>query len=197
MMEGLSIFVGLFAILALSGWVWWRASNRLLKKFNGEFHFSVATYVVGLPGCDRAIERMECVVTPTDFVFARMNGQEMGRIPRNQISEVLVDDKSQLTQRLTAMRIAVLGPFAFAVPKASKISEWCVAVRWADSTGLPRATLFEFTGPNCMGNANRAANYMMSYVRKQVKVDDNRACPYCAEMIKAAARICRYCNREI
>ena len=66
-MEGLLIFVFIVGIPILSGWLWWRQSNALLKKFNAQFHFSVSKYVVGLEGCDRPIEKLECVVAPTDL----------------------------------------------------------------------------------------------------------------------------------
>jgi hypothetical protein len=118
-------------------------------------HFSVSKYLVGLEASNYPTERVECVVTSEEFVFAKLNGTELGRVPRTGISEVLVDDKSQLTQRLTATRMVALGVFALAVPKAKKINEWCVAVKWNDSRGLPRAAVFEFTGSNCEGDANR------------------------------------------
>ena len=197
----MTLIIVIMLILFLAGWFYWQQSEGLLKKFHAERHFSVAKYVVGLEGCDRPIERVECVVAPADLIFATLNGTELGRIPRSSISEVLVDDKSQLTQRLTATRIVALGPFAFAAPKAKKIKEWCVAMNWKDSRGLPRAIVFEFTGPNCEGDANRAANGLMKYVHRPepapAQQNETKECPYCAETIKAAAKVCRFCNRNL
>jgi hypothetical protein len=81
----------------------------------------VGKYVLGLEGCNKPTEKVECVVTPGDLVFAKLNGTELGRVPRNRISEVVVDDKSQITQRLTATRMVLLGMFALAAPKGKKI----------------------------------------------------------------------------
>jgi len=32
---------------------------------------------------------------------------------------------------------------------------------------------------------------------KQIASGDNRKCPYCAEIIKREAKICRYCSKEL
>src|ERR1035437_5993137 len=91
----------ILGVPVLLGWLWWRRSDALLKKFNATSHFSVGKYLVGLEKCDRSMENVECVVAPADFVFAQMRGIELGRVPRGSVSEVLVEDKSQLSQRLS------------------------------------------------------------------------------------------------
>ena len=117
------------------------------------------------------------------------------------MEEVSLDDKSQITQRLTATRMLAFGVFALAAPKRKKIKEWCVAVRWTDNKGLKRATVFEFTGSNPEGDANKAANLLMKYVQQpaeqQAPKADSKSCPFCAETIKAAAVVCRFCSHEL
>lgn len=197
----LLLLVFIAVILGVGGWVYYLRLEAWLKQLGGSQYFPVGKYLVGLEGCDKPVEDVECVVGPTDLIFAKFGGVAMGRIPRNEIVEVLMDDKSQLSQRLTATRMLALGVFALAAPKRKKLKEWCVAVNWKDAKGLPRATLFEFTGEDCEGKANKAANSIMRYVsRPEAKPDlprETRECPYCAERIKAAAKVCRFCNRNL
>jgi hypothetical protein len=188
----------LFLMLLLFGvWMYFQRFDSLVKKLGGSRHFPVGKYMVGLEDCDNPTLDVECVITANDLVFVKRSGKVLGRVPRRAIFEVLVDDKSQITQRLTATRLITMGAFAFAAPKAKKIKEWCVAIAWNDTKGMRRATLFEFTGPKCEGYANRAANAILSSVDRPQQQDDAKQCPYCAETIKAAATICRFCNRTL
>lgn len=152
---------------------------------------------------------VECVITPKEFVFAKFSGQELGRIPRDSIEEVAFDDKSQITQRLTATRMIALGVFALAAPKARKIKEWCVAVRWVDGRGLKRSTVFEYSGTKPEEDASKAANMLTQHILQRPQQTkekmperattntDSKTCPFCAETIKTAAVVCRFCNREL
>jgi len=114
-------FVAVVAGLILWGWAWWYRSERLLRRYSARTHFSVGRYIVGLEDQNHVTDNVECVVGPHDFVFAKMGGAPLGRIPRDAVEEVTIDDKSQIVQRLTVTRMVALGVFSLAAPKKRKI----------------------------------------------------------------------------
>ena len=198
---GSSWFWVVIVIIIFVLWVWayWQSSESLLKKYGAQTHFRVGKYLVGLDRCNYVTNDVECVVAPHDFVFAKMSGEELGRVPRDSIEEVVFDDKSQIAQRLTATRMVAMGVFALAAPKKRKIKEWCIGIRWVDGKGLKRSTMFEFSGNNPEEDANRAANMLLRYIQHRpqqaptpvlaTESADSKTCPFCAETIKG----CRDC----
>lgn len=208
-MSALASGLLIVGIVIAYGWIYWQQSEKLLGKYGAETHFGIGKYLIGLDSCDRVTSGVECVVAPNHFVFAEMNGKELGRIPRDSIEEVAFDDKSQIAQRLTATRMIAFGVFALAAPKKAKIKEWCVAIRWVDGKGLKRSTVFEFSGSRPEEEANKAANLLMKHLQRHPQptnaielvratvAADSKTCPFCAEAVKRAAVVCRFCNREL
>ena len=93
-MSPLALGLLILLVLVVRALVWWQHSERLLKKYGTQLHFSVGRYLVGLADCNSPKKNVECVVAPQDVVFASLGGQEYGKIPRNAVEEVQIDDTS-------------------------------------------------------------------------------------------------------
>jgi hypothetical protein len=157
----------------------------------------VGDYLIGLPSVNRKVESVRCAVYPDRFDFM-CGSRLLDSIPRNSVNQITVDSKSQITQRFTATRIAALGVFALAAPKNQRHQEFCLIIEWDDFHGA-QTTVFEFVGEDAAGLANQAANTLKRYSKlrnERLKVSEKK-CPFCAEMIKSEAKICRYCRSEV
>ena len=89
-----------------------------------------------------------------------------------------------------------LGIFSLAVPKKKK--DFCVLIDWEDGKNHYN-TIFEFTGLLATERANQTANSLRKFKKPRhyrLKEDEIK-CPFCAEIIKKEAKICRYCNNNI
>lgn len=121
-------------------------------------------YVTGLPGGEKGSAGVKCSVAGHDLVFTGLFGKELGRISRNSINEVFVENRSTIHKRITATRLLAFGVFALALPKTTAEAEYCLVIDWNDQGGPRQNALFLFEGPGSMARAHFAANFL----RRQV-----------------------------
>lgn len=162
----------------------------------------VGKYLGGLPDCTSTEPMVDCVITNSDFVFLSMGGGEIGRIPRNSVNDIIVEDKVAVTQRLTVTRMLALGLFSLAAPKKVKHKEMCLVIDWNDRNGMRWNTVFEISkadGFDVNSITNRALIGLKKHQLQKIQIirEDEKKCPYCAEIIRKDAIVCKYCNREI
>ena len=126
--------------------------------------------------------------------------RELGKIPRDAINQIIVEDKTKITKRLTTVtRLAIFGPFALAMPKKKKSDEFALIIDWTDKNAINHNTIFEFTGYQCQEYANLAGNKLNEYQTSRIERSalGEKKCPFCAEIIKKEALICRFCRSNL
>jgi hypothetical protein len=160
-------------------------------------HFGIGTYVSGLSG--KSATSTDCNITDKEFVFLSQYGDEVGRIPRDLVDMVYVEDHSQIQSRITATRMLTLGIFSVSARKKNTIEEYFLLIDWQNETGLRENTLFKFNGIVCHKLANTAAESFKKYIlpRREIIKAGEKKCPFCAESIKAEAKICKHCKSAL
>lgn len=163
---------------------------------------NVGKYLFGLSSTGLMADNIECAITDDNFIFYRNSAGshiEYGRISRNAINEIFIDDKSQIAQRLTVTRILTLGIFSLAAPKKTIYKDYCLVLDWEDERGIRNNTIFEFSGNNSESLANTAINTLKKYIKPKLSrlKDDEKKCPQCAEIIKKEAVFCRFCRQQL
>ena len=153
-----------------------------LKKIGAKIKpFDIGLHSIGLP---RIITNMklQCTVTKQHLVFMDVH-RILDKILMVKINDIFVEDKSRVSQRLTATRILTLGIFSLAAPKSRKIREYCLVIDYNDDKGVNNA-VFEFSGTGALEKANAAHKILRQHVTikpnpktKVVEVDSQSDIP--------------------
>lgn len=166
------------------------------KEIGATEVFSIGKYITGLEGIVNP-QPINCAITEDNYIFLGSLREQLGKISKNAITKVTVEDKTKISKRLTTVtRLALVGPFALALPKESKQEAYWLLIDWQDLSGVNLQTIFEFTGVMCQTLANTAASNLMKSL-KPMKMDlslEDKKCPDCAESIKLEAKKCRFCG---
>ena len=107
----------------------------------------------------------------------------------NSITNIIIEDKTLVTQRLTATRMLALGIFSLAIPKKKKHKEFCIVIEWEDDNAEVQNAVFEF-------QQELEARTSYNELKKILPIK-NKKCPFCAEIIKRAAVVCKHCGKDV
>lgn len=197
-MLALVFFLAVGVIIALMA----RQTVNLKRSIQPVATVHLGRYLGGLPGRTTPLEGVTGYISAREIVFVYgLNNVIVGRVPITELTTWSVEDKSAMLQRLTATRMLTLGVFALAAPKKRKIESFLLHLAWQSSGEAERHALFELDGSAARARANELAEALHQHLpvpraAAALLAADERPCPFCAETIKMAAKICRHCQRE-
>jgi len=198
-MEFLVIFLLAIAIVIIIAIAQAVSKSKKSKELGTIKKIPMGKYLAGFSNTSKPTDNVDCAITDDNFIFISGFGDELGRIPRDSINQITFSDKSQISQRLTVTRMLTLGVFSLAAPKKKKQKEFCVIIDWDDENSEKQNSVFEFSGMMSDTLANQATNTLNQYKKSKVQrlKFDEKKCPYCAEIIKKEAKICKFCNSKL
>tara|TARA_Y100000310_G_scaffold241841_1_gene245990 strand:+ start:182 stop:784 length:603 start_codon:yes stop_codon:yes gene_type:complete len=167
-----------------------RQSN--LSDYNIIEEINMGKYIVGFEEHNYEMDNMLCHITDNGFLFSSQSGNTIGAIYKDSLTNLFLEDKTSVAQRLTATRLLTLGVFSLAAPKKKKHKEYCIIFEWEDDNGEKNNVVFEFSGMACDVISKESFNKLNKY-----KPITTKKCPFCDETIRIKAKICKYCNKEI
>lgn len=129
----------------------------------------VGKYLGGHPNIDKSFNYMEIFSNESQLhIYGGENKfsktKPLGIIEKSQVTDVAVVDSSTMQSRLSIGAIALVGIFAFALPKNKKMEVAYTSIKWNDGK-FNHETIFEFQNKGAMQMANAARNKIIKILQ--------------------------------
>lgn len=162
------IIVIIFIVLVFVGLVTEGEKNQ--KKFKDRYQTNLSqlkssgTYISGHPSIDNSMKDTHLLLDNEDVkIFIGAGSLLKGRIPKESITNVAMEDSSTIQNRVTVGRLLMTGIFAFAWKKKTKQECAYFIIEW-DKGQFKNETIFEFEGKGSIQKANALRNKFISYL---------------------------------
>lgn len=151
------------------------SENDLKVKLGQSYEklITSGTYLGGHPDIDNIQFRtrllpfnkeIEILVAEKDTEGHEISTSKKASIPCDCINQILVQDASTITQTVSLSKMALFGPFAFAMKNQKKKECAYLIIDWNDGR-FEHKTLFEYNHTGAMTTANTARNNLIKELR--------------------------------
>jgi hypothetical protein len=144
-------------------------SEEAPKEIEITERFFMSSYRGGFPNSAEPASFGYCAVTEGSFIFVRgTQGAEIGRIPRDAINGVIVGEKHQIAEQLSAQEKLCLGK----ISASKKDNSSCLVINWKNSDSTNHNSIFEFAKHS---DADSSATILKKWIKQQQTPDQHIA----------------------
>ena len=158
----------------------------------------IGKYLGGFAAVTSPEDQIDCQIDASAFVIINKHNREFGRIPRSAVVEIFCEEKPQLLPRLTATKNINFSNLGIGSSKNQSLKGYCLVIDW--QIGDTRNNvIFEFHGLAPRANAHGVETILKSHCKSHAPAlrFDERNCPYCREVIKREALLCKHCRSRV
>ncbi len=185
------LILGTFFTIAI-----YAARGRRPVNLNKPARVPIGRYLGGFPLATSPEDSVDCLIDTSAFVFVSRFNKEFGRIPRTAVVDIFCEEKPQLLPRLTATKNITFPNLG--VAKNRSLSGYCLVIDWQIGDTRNNA-VFEFRGITARVTAHSVETILKSNCKAAVPPlrFDERNCPFCREVIKKEALLCKHCRSRV
>lgn len=196
-MDSNSLLIGIFIGSVLTAALIF-ATRTSIKDALPVKQFPMGRYLGGLDQVAGPLDHIECKIDEVAYIFVTDFEREIARIPRSAVLDIFCEEKKELITKLTPVKNLPLQALGIATDRRKPTSGYCLVIDW-DNLGSRQYTVFEFRGISPRADAHRVQTVLNSHRKSKPKAlrFDEKYCPFCNEIVKKEAVLCKHCHSRI
>jgi len=168
----LSVVVVIILILVILLRSAYKEQNANISSMQSMGYFtyqstSTDRYIAGHPSLNAPIQKTVIFFTDTSldiFDSSTLTQRKVATILKEDVTNILIEDKTTIERRVTVARLLLTGIFAFALKKKQVNELAYLIIEWNEGR-FKHETIFEFEGKDSMEKANTARNSLIRVLK--------------------------------